>query len=511
MSQPQLSLDRLQDLLKLQDGNGEQSGNAHAARIKFTPNQMCLLASIEKVSGDSSSDGPFPHRDQHNTIQNHDNSHDCKNLTPSTSLKHCMSMKNDFSLYHCPLSISNTTLVKWQSLPQKIQTKILGLSLSKDEILLSKDFSEETMDVAEVPLEYLDGFYCGDDTTGSNSSFRRSLQGNLLDKLTEYTRGLVGGLRSRPFRPGGVSSNGIAEEKSIDSTAESLMDVTPTLLQDQHRTTAEQAIERSRMVLMQGSERSWSDQSLITSPPGLDIKVGLSWNDVYREYDGAATEVSTILHASSHTAPVEVSSSSSAVASTKSELATLSSPQAAIFNRSFFDDDSLFGSSSGTDEDDEEQDHVPDEFVYNSKVDMELEVPSGISSSSEFNRNVVVAHTTAEQADEDNDIDQLLEDLTLSDDIFSSETKKSKSIRGTLSNLLELAEKQSQNQNDASRKLWATEKLLPIDDFNALIPNPAYVFPFTLDVFQQQAVARLERSESVFVAAHTSAGKTVGT
>ena len=35
-------------------------------------------------------------------------------------------------------------------------------------------------------------------------------------------------------------------------------------------------------------------------------------------------------------------------------------------------------------------------------------------------------------------------------------------------------------------------------------------YPFTLDEFQQQAVARLERAESVFVAAHTSAGKTVG-
>eukprot|EP00536_Pseudo-nitzschia_multiseries_P008159 jgi/Psemu1/197417/e_gw1.203.81.1 len=34
-------------------------------------------------------------------------------------------------------------------------------------------------------------------------------------------------------------------------------------------------------------------------------------------------------------------------------------------------------------------------------------------------------------------------------------------------------------------------------------------YPFTLDTFQQQAVARLERNESVFVAAHTSAGKTV--
>lgn len=34
-------------------------------------------------------------------------------------------------------------------------------------------------------------------------------------------------------------------------------------------------------------------------------------------------------------------------------------------------------------------------------------------------------------------------------------------------------------------------------------------FPFELDYFQRQAVMRLERRECVFVAAHTSAGKTV--
>ena len=34
-------------------------------------------------------------------------------------------------------------------------------------------------------------------------------------------------------------------------------------------------------------------------------------------------------------------------------------------------------------------------------------------------------------------------------------------------------------------------------------------FPFELDFFQKQAVMRLERRECVFVAAHTSAGKTV--
>lgn len=34
-------------------------------------------------------------------------------------------------------------------------------------------------------------------------------------------------------------------------------------------------------------------------------------------------------------------------------------------------------------------------------------------------------------------------------------------------------------------------------------------WPFELDVFQKQAVLRLEAHDSVFVAAHTSAGKTV--
>jgi antiviral helicase SKI2 len=76
-------------------------------------------------------------------------------------------------------------------------------------------------------------------------------------------------------------------------------------------------------------------------------------------------------------------------------------------------------------------------------------------------------------------------------------------------NPLQLAEKQAQLQSNTTRKSWANTALLPIDDFNSWIPNPAMTFPFTLDSFQQQAVARLERNESVFIAAHTSAGKTV--
>lgn len=48
-----------------------------------------------------------------------------------------------------------------------------------------------------------------------------------------------------------------------------------------------------------------------------------------------------------------------------------------------------------------------------------------------------------------------------------------------------------------------------IENFEELVPNPARVWPFQLDTFQQEAIYHLEQGDSVFVAAHTSAGKTV--
>lgn len=49
----------------------------------------------------------------------------------------------------------------------------------------------------------------------------------------------------------------------------------------------------------------------------------------------------------------------------------------------------------------------------------------------------------------------------------------------------------------------------PVKDFNERIPNPAHKYPFELDTFQKQAIIKLEEHNHVFVAAHTSAGKTV--
>lgn len=48
-----------------------------------------------------------------------------------------------------------------------------------------------------------------------------------------------------------------------------------------------------------------------------------------------------------------------------------------------------------------------------------------------------------------------------------------------------------------------------VENFKEVIPNMAREWPFQLDTFQQEAIYHLEQGDSVFVAAHTSAGKTV--
>ncbi|KAI1305255.1 Helicase SKI2W [Halotydeus destructor] len=60
--------------------------------------------------------------------------------------------------------------------------------------------------------------------------------------------------------------------------------------------------------------------------------------------------------------------------------------------------------------------------------------------------------------------------------------------------------------NEFVEKLDVNEKMA---SFKELFPEPAFEYPFELDTFQKQALLCLEKHENVFVAAHTSAGKTV--
>ncbi|KAJ1992918.1 Antiviral helicase ski2 [Dimargaris cristalligena] len=60
------------------------------------------------------------------------------------------------------------------------------------------------------------------------------------------------------------------------------------------------------------------------------------------------------------------------------------------------------------------------------------------------------------------------------------------------------------------RREWAHEVDVTreFSNFHDVVPELAHQFPFELDTFQKQAVYHLEQGDFVFVAAHTSAGKT---
>ncbi|XP_022538822.2 helicase SKI2W [Astyanax mexicanus] len=73
------------------------------------------------------------------------------------------------------------------------------------------------------------------------------------------------------------------------------------------------------------------------------------------------------------------------------------------------------------------------------------------------------------------------------------------------------AEMKKKETEAKKERKWAVpvDISCPCDDFYKRIPDPAFKYPFELDTFQKQAILRLEVHDSVFVAAHTSAGKTV--
>lgn len=376
------------------------------------------------------------------------------------------------SLFRCPLSAPQTTLMPWNSLPQTLQTKLSHLK------------PENPASIVEVPLVYLSVDLDSGQESTSLLRHHRPLGGNLTTKLSEYTRGIAG--QARPFRPGGADQD---EEEENNNNNQVVADD-----KTQDPATLEQAVEASRRVLQQSSQQSWEEGILLTAPPGMtDFKVGLSYADLYggSNDDKPAAETAT-RSIEEKQQPPNVSSSSQLPRRQVSEN---------MFSRSFFDDDSLFGSSSSSSDDDDNDDSSDEEGDSENDRD-------AVQVDKDEVKEIALKDPDAgpeTPKEEEEDVDQLLQELTLTDDnIFR------KKIAATDNeNPLQLAERHAQDQHNSTRKMWATTKLLPIRDFNTYIPNPAMTFPFQLDDFQQQAIARLERSESVFVAAHTSAGKTV--
>ncbi|XP_015873935.3 DExH-box ATP-dependent RNA helicase DExH11 isoform X3 [Ziziphus jujuba] len=78
---------------------------------------------------------------------------------------------------------------------------------------------------------------------------------------------------------------------------------------------------------------------------------------------------------------------------------------------------------------------------------------------------------------------------------------------GSMSALDEIVDGGGQHKKEAWAVRGGNEGIA--ERFYELVPDMALDFPFELDKFQKEAIYYLEKGDSVFVAAHTSAGKTV--
>ncbi|KAG5358369.1 putative ATP-dependent RNA helicase [Yarrowia sp. B02] len=99
----------------------------------------------------------------------------------------------------------------------------------------------------------------------------------------------------------------------------------------------------------------------------------------------------------------------------------------------------------------------------------------------------------------------------LSEGISNVDLGEAHAIDDLLPNDITFGRAQTSMNQAPKQKDWAhvVNVNKEISNFHELVPQMAREFPFELDTFQKEAVYHLEQGDSVFVAAHTSAGKTV--
>lgn len=99
----------------------------------------------------------------------------------------------------------------------------------------------------------------------------------------------------------------------------------------------------------------------------------------------------------------------------------------------------------------------------------------------------------------------------------SNSLNPSDSVRSELEELLSggstdfwsLVTARTSGQPGSGEPVWARADHVDVTNWSQKVPSPALEFPFDLDRFQKEAIYHLEQNENVFIAAHTSAGKTV--
>ena len=326
---------------------------------------------------------------------------------------------------------------------------------------------------------------------------QRPLAGNLSSKLVEYTRGQVG--NRKPFRPGGLIEDDIHNNDNRRLKGDADHDYDPFC--------SPLEMKNALDAIHKGSIEAWKDGTLITAPPGVPFEVGLSPHDIMNPKDIIGLGEKGCNNDDKNVVPIDKNHNVEMNNMEESGLCSLSTslnrfvPSTAsskMWDKSYFEEDSLFGNdSSSEDESDEDDESSENESTISNDNQVEEaknNVDTSILTKDEQNEGDNSIHD-----EEEEDIDFFLNQFEASRAGGINYQKKSITFMNQT-----LSVKKAKD-----RKCWAVTTSLNLQDFYSVVPNPAITYPFELDGFQKQAVARLERSECIFVAAHTSAGKTV--
>ncbi|GMF11215.1 unnamed protein product [Phytophthora lilii] len=314
--------------------------------------------------------------------------------------------------------------------------------------------------------------------TGADAGFSSA-----LTKQDEYARGKMS---NKPFSPGGDS---LAELQTEDAKEE----LTPT----QILLMKEEELKRNTAVLGQTDVDDDILQSLVFDVPG--IGGCLTVEDVKKierhEEEGVVNEVETVgVNPKSLLKPYfEAVADKDHIAAIRSAVLDEKAANAMRQNddnttvgldqllREMEDDGELteLGFSVGGDE----------EESGNNVAESEKQVSVGAAASS----NKVAQATSG--LDESADADGSIED---------PETEL-ESILDSASDATAL----TLQKRTSPTSEWASMASVDVRNFHEKVPEMAMKYDFELDVFQKECIVHLERHECVFVAAHTSAGKTV--
>lgn len=425
------------------------------------------------------------------------------------------------SLYSTPYLPCQTTLVPLSLVPIPIRKK-LGFDMTAPTTTTSsttQNGPDRRCTAVEIPVSYLlpEGLV----TTNSSTDSATNTDGNESEQqqppLQLYHPKQDMFLTASKLRDyyirGGPASNSSTSTHSNELLSTQL-----------YKTTPEALTQSLHVILNMSDMEAYNKGLLLTKPPGVSNSyVGLTPQIVYPTLFKDNNTYHQAIEDDNIFNVLQEEDDEEEEFPISSNILPKVTPNNTLWEKLLLgkdDDDSFFGSISSTSSSDSDDELSKEEQVEQRKPSqpqqqmLSTTIDTVAPSSTAILQHFIEDATTNEEKE---DIGELLDSLLLLDDskyYTASSTDVVVPKRGgtktTVSSAGSRQGKPPPTTTTTTTSSWAITTELDISDFyTRVVPNLALSFPFELDGFQKQAVARLERDESIFVAAHTSAGKTV--